>query len=229
MPIKITLVDDHLLVRSGIRMIIEKVKNFTLFSEVSNGKELLEQLSNQNEQPDIILMDIKMPLLDGIETTKIINEKYPNIKIIALTIYNDMDKITSMIKNGARAYLLKDVSTENLQTTIENVYSNNYYFDEFIVRQIINPIYFDNEVDDDIKRIRRLQEEATKWLTDREKEFMILCCSELTYKEIAVEMKISHNTVNNYRENVFDKLSIKSRIGIVLFAINHGLFVPKFK
>lgn len=226
--IKILLVDDHQLVRSGIKMIVEKFINCQVISEASNGKEILEQLTAKKSFPDIILMDISMPLMNGIEATAIISREYPSIKVIALTVHNEMNNIANIIKAGARAYLLKDSSAEILEHTIQHVYKNDYYYDKFVVEQMMKFGTSEEDNDLDIEKLRRHADEAIKWLTPREIEFIKLCCSELTYKEIASEMKISQNTVNNYRENVFDKLEIRSRVGIVLFAINHRLFTPKF-
>jgi DNA-binding NarL/FixJ family response regulator len=219
--IKIALTDDHHLVRSGLKLLVESIPNFKVIMEASNGKDLLAQLASAAILPQIILCDISMHPMNGIEVTKIITKNYPAIFVIALTVHDDKSHINQMIEAGARAYLLKESSPEIVAITIQNVLQSGSYFTKEIMQKIIAS-KASSTIDD---QEHTLAYDLIALLTEREKEFIYWSCSEYNYKGIANQMKISLNTVNGYRESVFEKLHVNSRIGLILFAVNHNLHV----
>jgi DNA-binding NarL/FixJ family response regulator len=227
--IKIALTDDHTLVRSGIKMLINKFDSCKVIMEADGGIDILEQLEKTAILPDILLLDISMPDINGVDVAKEVRRKYPIIKVIALTVQTEESWIHKMIEAGARAYLLKDSKPIHVKNTIENVFQAGYSFDEFVVKQMMKAKNQELEVDEEIGKVKRSSKKTLDILTTREVEFIKLCCSELTYKEIAQEMVISPRTIDGYRESVFSKFGFKSRIGMMLFAINHGLYEPNFE
>lgn len=222
MKIQIALADDHHLIRGGIKLLLEQFSEFKVTVEASNGSELLVKLRTIPQRPHIALIDIGMPILNGFDTCNILNSEFPEIKVIALSIFDDSISINKMIDSGANAYLLKDSFPEVVKETILHVYNKGYYYSQLVVDSILN------DKQDKISNQRsqggtlafRQQLES---LTGRELEFVKNCCSEKTYKEIADNMHVSQRTVDGYRDSIFSKLELKSRTGIVLFAIRNQL------
>lgn len=225
MQIRIALVDDHQLVRSGIKMLIENFTEFKVVIEASHGRELLEKMGQVKVLPQIAMVDVTMPIMDGFETTRKLNEQYPEIKVVALSVHDDQRSVNTMIECGANAYLLKDSSPQIVKTTLLQVFEKGYYYDQFVIEKLISA----KDSPEEIKRRNNFKEEYSgiNLLTKREIEFIKHCCSEMTYKEIAHIMTISERTVDGYRESVFSKLDLKSRTGIVLFALQSKLYIVK--
>lgn len=202
----IALVDDHVLMRKGLAGLIQDLEHHVLF-EADNGKDFLEKLKSSTS-PDLVLMDINMPQMDGYETALAVKESYPDVKVLALSMYDDDLAIIKMLRNGARGYVLKDCEPKELKAAIKAVLEKGFYFSElvsgYLVRTINNP--------DDISR-----------LSAREIDFLKLSCTEMTYKEIAHKMCVSPRTVDGYRDELFRKLNTKSRVGLVMFAIKNGI------
>ncbi len=220
--IKIALADDHQLIRKGLRLLFESFGKFEIIFEASNGQELITWLDSVPAKPDIVVIDVGMPFMDGFETASVINNTFIAIKIVALSVYDDMHSVNKMIESGAHAYLLKDAAPDVVHDTLLQVYKNGFYYSQHVVDSIMNS---------KLAAIEQNQNKRTgiiikpiEILTKREKEFIKLCCSEYTYKEIADKMSVSQRTVDGYREAVFSKLDLKSRTGIVLFAFNQGIF-----
>ena len=210
MSYKVVIVDDHSLLAQAIRDMVNSFQEFSCEMTCSNGDELLKKMKNPALHPDVILMDVQMPVLNGIEATKELTKLYPHIKVLALSMEAEEQKIIAMLKAGAKGYLLKDTKKEILEKAlIETVEFGFYHTNnvtEILMNQLKNPDsgnHFD--------------------LTDRELEFLHHACSEMTYKEIAEKMFLSPKTVDNYRDAVFTKLNVKNRIGMVLFAMKHSL------
>jgi two-component system invasion response regulator UvrY len=224
MNIPIGLVDDHHLVRSGLKMLVNSFKKYKVVLEAGNGEELLQKLTTCQPLPEVLLCDISMQPMNGVETTAALAKIYPSIKVIALTVHNDNQHINNMIEAGARAYLLKESQPDIVEHTISQVLMHGSYYTQEIVSQMIQAKQHAAENDKVYSKKYSLQ--IIETLTTRELEFVKLSCSELTYKGIADEMNVSHHTINGYRENVFDKLGINSRVGLVLFAIHNGLYQP---
>ncbi|WP_303317907.1 response regulator transcription factor [Flavivirga abyssicola] len=206
----IVIVEDHILLSQAIASLVDSFKDFSVLYTCKNGKELLTKLKTPKNIPDIILMDVNMPILNGIETTEIIKNEYPEIKVIALSVEENDVTIIKMLKAGAKGYLLKDVEKDVLELALIETIKNGYYHTKDVSNILINSLN-----DDDSGKVQ---------LKDREIEFIIHTCSEMTYKEIAEKMFLSPKTIDGYRDNLFQKLNVKNRIGLVLYAIKNGIY-----
>jgi DNA-binding NarL/FixJ family response regulator len=206
-PIQIALVDDHKLFRSGMAALVTNFKRYNILFEAANGQELLNAI-NSGTVPDIILLDISMPVMDGVEAAQILRAKHPNVRIIILSMFEDADKVLLMVKMGVKGYLLKDSEPHEVEDALLKVSQGELYYPEFVTRHLITNF---NSKLENIK------------LNPREIEFLRLTGTELTYKEIAETMNISVRTVDSYRDQLFEKLQIKSRVGLVLYSIKNKL------
>ena len=211
----VALADDHSLIRNGLATLIDTFAGFKVILQACNGQEFLDALK-PNALPGIVLMDINMPKKDGYETTKFLRKRYPGIKVLAVSVYDNEEAIIRMIKNGACGYILKDSEPEELKLALNEVVQKGYYHSELVTNQLLKIIRQDAsyEGDDKLPVIR---------LNDREIEFLKLACSELTYKEIAGKMFVSPRTIDGYRDALFEKLKVKTRVGLVLYAIKNGI------
>ncbi|WP_259071743.1 response regulator [Mucilaginibacter sp. X4EP1] len=205
--IRIALVDDHRLFRSGIASLINNLNGFTILFEAANGKELTQKITPRNK-PDIILLDINMPVMDGVHTAQWVHNTYPEIAMIVLSMHEDPHKVLTMLKLGVKGYLLKDAEPNEFEQALFKVSKGEVYYPEFVTRLLLNS-FSNTEVE--IK------------LNARELEFLKLASTELTYKEIADQMNISVRTVDGYRDALFEKLHVKSRVGLVLYAVKNKL------
>lgn len=206
---KILIVDDHLLFSQSLELLIKSFGDYEVIERFENGKVFIDYLqSNISAEIDLILLDVNMPVLDGLSTMKWLKDNRPELKVIALSVNDDEEIIIKMITNGAKGYLLKDTSPEIFREAIESVLEKGFYFTELVSGMLINKVGSDN------KKIS---------LKDKEIVFIKHACSEMTYKEIASEMCLSPKTIDGYREILFDKLEIKTRVGLVLYAIKHKI------
>ena len=210
--IKIAIVDDHKMLSAAIEKMISVNLKYKVISNSGNGEEFIESLENSELIPDVVLMDVNMPVKNGLETTQHLKDNFPDIKVIALTMEDDEKTIISMLKAGARGYLLKDMPPKILFEAINTVYEKGVFYTDNVTQCLLNIRTEDNEVKDSVDELK-----------DREKEFIKLACSELTYKEIADLMFLSPKTIDGYRDSVFTKLDVKSRVVLVLFALKHQL------
>jgi DNA-binding NarL/FixJ family response regulator len=208
--INIIIVDDHLLFSQSLSVLIRTFKDFNVMGTFSNGKDFINHFSTQTVWPELLLLDVNMPIMDGIETMKWIKTNNPELKVIALSVNNDEITILKMLTNGAKGYLLKDTEPNIFKEALLGVYEKGFYYTEMISGILINKIEHKNNKD---------------FLKERELEFIKLACTELTYKEIANEMCLSPKTIDGYRENLFLKLEVKTRIGLVLFAIKNKIIM----
>lgn len=204
---QIALVDDHSLFRSGIAALIHDLGGYRIMFEAANGQELMRKISPKFK-PDIVLLDINMPQMDGIATAKWLRTTFPDVHIIVLSMFEDAEKVLAMVRIGVKGYLLKDSEPHEFEQALICVSQNEVYFPQFVTRHLISN--FNKPVD-------------TVKLNNREIEFLKLSGTELTYKEIADQMCISVRTVDGYRDQLFEKLQIKSRVGLVLYAIKNKL------
>lgn len=210
MRVTIGLVDDHQLFLKSLILMLESFKNYDVVVEAFNGKELQEKLLAAKVLPDIMLIDVAMPVMDGIETAKWLTETYPAVKLVALSMNDNDNSIIAMIKAGCCAYLLKDTHPTELEKALEAIYKKGYYNGD-----LVNINY---------RRLMLTENESTNALiTDRDKEFLKLASSDLTYKQIAVLMKVSERTVDSFREALFQKLNVQSRVGMVMEALRRNL------
>ena len=215
MKAKIVLIDDHILLRNGLANLLKDL-DFDVLFEADNGMELMEKLQS-SLLPDIALMDINMPRMDGFDTARWLKRNYPEVKILALSMYDDENAIIRMLKCGAGGYILKDSDPAELKAAIHSLLTKGFYQSELVTGRLIHTIsHLTEDNSSSIKDILGLNE--------REIEFLKLVCSEFTYKEIAEKMCLSPRTIDGYRDTLFEKLQIKSRVGLVLFAIKNGIF-----
>ena len=209
--IHIALVDDHTLFRSGIANLLSEFDDINVVFEVSNGVELQKILQSKSDV-DVILMDINMPLMDGYITTIWVKENYPLIHVLALSMFDEDIAVIKMLKAGAGGYVLKESKPVELYRAINEIKEKGIYINEMVSGKMLRSL-----------QTLELKDEESFHLTERELEYIKLCVSEMTYKEIADQMNIAPRSVDNYRENLFEKLSVKSRVGLVLFAIKNKI------
>ncbi|MFB9841222.1 response regulator transcription factor [Mucilaginibacter ginsenosidivorans] len=206
-PIQIALVDDHRLFRSGIAYLINNFHHYSVLFEAGDGEEMIKKIQSKLK-PDIILLDISMPKMDGISTARWLRTNHPDIKIIVLSMFEDAEKVLTMVRMGVKGYLLKDAEPVDFEDALMKVANDEIYYPDFVTRHLVHNINIDFTL---------------AKLNSREIEFLKLSATELTYKEIAEHMCISSRTVDGYRDQLFEKLQIKSRIGLVLYAIKNKL------
>lgn len=207
------MVDDHTLLRNGLASLIGSFEGYSVLFEANNGKEFIEQLQAY-PTPDIVLLDITMPEMNGLETASWIKENLPSVKILVLSVLDNDTIIISMLKRGARGYLLKDSKPAIFKQALDSIRDTGFYMNALVSNKMLN--YVTHEQGSDISMV--------SGLTGNELSFLQLVCTEMTYKEIARAMKISPRTVDGYRDGLLKKLNVQSRIGLVLFAIKYGLY-----
>lgn len=205
----VVVVDDHTLLSQAIAGLVDEFEDFKTLYICRNGRELLNKLESPKNIPDVVLMDINMPILNGIETTENLKNHFPNIKVLALSIEEDENTILKMLRAGAKGYLMKDTKKAILEKALLQVMETGSYHDNTVTQILQNS-----------SKIKAVE------LTTKESEFLKLACSEMNYKEIADTMFVSPKTVENYRDSLYRKLSLKNRIGLVLYAIQNNLFKP---
>lgn len=206
--IKITIVDDHLLFSRSLSYLIDSFNEFDVIGNYNSGKDFISSFDTKASIPDIVLLDVNMPVMNGIETMKWIKDNHPQLKVIALSVNDDEDTVMKMITNGAKGYLLKDTDPNNFKDALLEVHHKGFYYSEMVTGFLIHKLgNHDNKIT----------------LKEREIEFIKLACTEKTYKEIADGMCLSPKTIDGYRENLFHKLEIKTRIGLVLYAVKNKI------
>jgi two-component system invasion response regulator UvrY len=209
--ISVALVDDHKLLRNGLSNFIKSNLNFKVVFEADNGIDLQEKIKSQS-LPDVVLMDINMPLMDGYDATEWLYKHHPSVKVIALSMYDSEECIIRMLRRGAKGYLLKDTEPSELIKAIQETRDNGYYYTPMVARQISLLI---NDKENEQKN--------ASVLSEREMELLKYMASEMTYKEIADKMNLSPKTVENHREKICEKLQIKTRVGLVMYAMKNGI------
>jgi len=212
--IKIALVDDEVLFRKGIAFLLQREDNIEIIFEASNGEELIVNLEENEIKPDIIIMDLKMPVLNGVEATKIIRKTYPEIKIIALTSYDTKSFIANMIQVGAVAYLIKNTTPKDLIHTINEVASKGFYYNETVLKTIQETIVSSKNSKGNLE---------TSFLSAREIEILQLICQQKTTSEIAEHLFLSPRTVEGHRNNLLLKTESRNIAGLVVYAIQNEI------
>lgn len=210
---KVVLVDDHVLLRNGLASLVKNLGYDVIF-EADNGLEFI-RLLEKNGVPDIVLMDINMPEMDGYDTTDWLKKNHPDVKVLALSMYDDENAVIRMLKAGAKGYILKDTEPTELRAAMSAIQNRGFYHSDMVTGRLINSITKMEEENTPVRQVAGL--------TERELEFLKLAASELTYKEIAEQMYLSPRTIDGYRDALFEKLELKSRVGLVLFAIKNGV------
>ncbi len=212
--IKVALTDDHILLRKGLAGVVDSFGDYEVLFEADNGKDFTEQIKKHGE-PDIVLMDINMPEMDGYATAQWLRQHHPLVNVIALSMYDNENAIIRMFKAGAKGYILKDSEPPELKKALDSVHQKGYYYSELVTGRLIHSI---NKMDDESSEIKTFSD-----LNDREIEFLKYACTEMTYKEIAEKMFLSPRTIDGYRDALFEKLEIKTRVGLVMYAIKNGI------
>lgn len=212
--IQIAIVDDHQIVRDGIKILIEDEPGFEISFEAENGKKAVEL--TQKKEPDLIIMDITMPKMNGIEATEQIKKNQPDVKILALTMLSEDQHIRKMIKAGASGYILKSSGKEELIKAINTIIEGNHYFSDgatkAILQELVQPSVSKAKEPDDVN------------ITDREHEVLKLIVNEFTNQEIADQLFVSVRTVDAHRRNLLQKTGAKNTAGLVKFALKNNLF-----
>ena len=210
MKIPVGIVDDHQLFLKSLGLMLSGFDNYTVTIEALSGKELQQKMQVTEILPQIILLDVNMPVMDGVETASWLHTHYPDIKLVALSV-NDTDKaIISMIRAGCCAYLLKDIHPNELEKALDEINSKGYY----------------NADAGNINYRRLLMYEEKNdplYITDKVKQFLQFACMDMSYKQIADAMTVAERTVDGYRESLFTKLGVHSRIGLILEALKRDL------
>lgn len=210
--IKVALVDDHILIRNSLSKLVASYPNCGVLFEADNGRHCIEFL-DKHLLPDVLLLDISMPVMDGFETAVYVSQHFPLVRILTLTMLTDERSIVKMFRNGARGYLSKNVSPQELHIAITTMAEKNMYMPEDISSKLVSGLQHDlSEV------------VPVSALSDKEKEFLALIPTDFTYVEIAKKMSVSPRTVDDYRERLFKKLQVNSRMGLAIYAIRNDLF-----
>lgn len=212
--IKIFIVDDHSMIREGIKSCLAEEKDMSVVGEAESGEDALKAIGP--DLPDLIIMDINMSGMNGIETTTQLLEKYPDLKILGLTMFEDSSHIMSMMKAGAKGYILKDSALEEIIEAIRTICSGETYFSKEVSSVLMQSFMKSKEEE-------KLQQEANVELTPREVEIIKLIADEFTNQEIAERLFISQRTVDTHRRNLIQKLNAKNTAGLVRYAIKHKL------
>ncbi|RZS72289.1 response regulator transcription factor [Pseudobacter ginsenosidimutans] len=201
----VALADDHVLVRSAISLLLSTIPHIQIGPEAGNGKELLDHLAS-GATPDIILLDINMPVMDGFETMKEIRKMHSAVKVVALTAYEDDLALLRLYKLGVKGYISKSIKKEELRMALETVADGNEYFPN-----LLKGVIQDDAAHDLLEKLRSLKE--------RELTFLKYASMDIPYKEIAQRMNVSRYTIDDYRDSLYQKFSIQSRIGLILLAL----------
>lgn len=209
----IVIADDHILIAKAISSIIERFSNYEVLFEVENGSELVSRFNQVKSLPDIVLLDISMPVMDGFATMLWLRENHPGIKVMALTMQGDDDSLIKMIRAGASGYLNKNVHPSELNKALDAIVNKGYYYPEWATSRVFQALSRGEDIP-----------EQGIGLSAREKEFLKYACTEFTYKEIAEKMICSPRTVESYRDSLFEKLGVKTRVALALYAVKSGLY-----
>lgn len=205
----VVIVDDHSLFAQSLKGLIDSFEDFNVLYHASNGQELIEKLSAISKKPDIILMDVNMPVLNGIETMAWLKKNKVNINVLALSMDDDEKTIMKIIKNGASGYLLKDIHPKELEQALYEVLKDGFYYTKHVSKIVQESLSLPTK---------------KKLISAKEEILLKLVCSDKTYKDIAEEMNLSPKTVDSYRDSLFKKTGVKTRVGLAIYAIKHGYY-----
>jgi DNA-binding NarL/FixJ family response regulator len=212
-PVTIAIADDYKIFRDGLKLCLTADKNLQVLFDVDNGEELMEELKTQ--QPDIIIMDLNMPLLDGMEATKQIRKKYEQVKILVITMYDSDKFIINLMENGAHGYLLKNAEPKEIIKAIYAVHENGYYFNDLVNKALLKKLVMKNNLKPSFNHNIEL--------TEREQEVLKMICEEKTAAEIGKEIFLSPRSVEGIRTRLIEKIGVRNTAGLVMFAVKNGL------
>jgi Response regulator containing a CheY-like receiver domain and an HTH DNA-binding domain len=206
----VAIVDDHVLFAGSLESLINTFPDYQVMFLAKNGIDLQHKLKLEEHSPEIILLDLNMPVMDGIETMEWLTKNQPDIKVLALSMDDHELSILKMLRRGAKGYLLKDIHPEKLKVALNEVVSRGYYHSEQVTNTLLNSL-------------NTKEKEAHPSFKENEIIFIKLACTEMTYKEIADAMNLSPKTIDGYRNDLFRRLNIKNRVGLVIYALKHDL------
>ncbi len=207
----VAIIDDHSLMRNALARLVNTFDDFTVIFEAGNGKEMKTMMALQT-LPDIVMLDVNMPEMDGFETAQWLHKTYPQIKVLALTMLSDEKTIIKMFRLGAKGYLLKNTDANELKSALTSLMEKDYYLSEFVSEKLVTGLH--NSIASDEKEIV---------LNEKEKEFLRWTCTEFAYKDIAAKMFLSTRTVDDFRQSLCYKLKVHSRVGLAMYAIKNGI------
>ena len=208
--IKLLIADDHLIIRDGIKLMLKKHPEFVIVAEANNGKEVINYLTNNPNSIDVILMDINMPEMNGIDATKVVVEQFMDVKILALTMHAEETYITNMLKAGALGYVLKEAGTDELMTAIKSVASGQKYYSNEVSVTMINSLMNGSK-------------SKSFALSDREVEVLSYISGGFTNKEVGDKLFISGRTVETHRRNILAKLEVRNTAEMIRYAIENNI------
>ena len=207
----IVIVDDHTLIAQALRGIIANFEDFEVWYECQNGQELIDQFKNKKNIPSIVLLDVSMPIMNGFETAEWLKTNHPQVLILTLSMQDDEQSVIKMIKNGAHGYLLKNTHPAELEKALKKLVADGYYYPDWASR-----IVFASMTNNPKSKINQVN------LSNREIDFLKYATTELSYNEISEKMCCSPRTVESYRDSLCEKLDLKSRVGLAVFAMKNG-------
>jgi two-component system, NarL family, invasion response regulator UvrY len=208
--IKVAIAEDHTLVRKAFIDMINSFENFKIIIEAANGSQLVEQVKADN-LPNVVLMDIHMPDMDGFEAMNLIKHKFPKLNVLVVSMLSDELSILRMVRMGVKGYLVKDTEPSEFKTALETVAAGRYYYSGYVTARMVTNVSKENDV--------------LNVISERELEFLKYVCSDLSYQQIAEKMFVSPRTVDGYRDSLFQKLQVKNRVALALFAVKYGVVV----
>ncbi len=211
--IKIAIADDYKIYREGLKVGLSADENFDVLFESDNGEELLKAL--ESATPDVIIMDLKMPIMDGMEATKAVRKKYPSIKVLVVTMYDDDKFIIHLMENGANGYLLKNTEPDEIRKSIYAVHENGYYFNDVVNKALLKKLVLKNNLKPSFNQ--------NVELTERELEVLKLICEEKSAAEIAKDIFLSPRTVEGIRQRLIEKIGVRNTAGLVMFAVKNSM------
>jgi DNA-binding NarL/FixJ family response regulator len=211
--INVAIADDHKIFRKGVILSLKPYNNIQFIQEAENGEELIKLV--EKEQPDIVLMDLKMPVKDGIETTKYLNKHFPSVRILILTMFEDERFVGHLMDSGANGYLLKSTEPAEIRQGIMDVMKTGFYLNNFVNRVLIKKNYSKQKFNPNLS--------SEIVVSEREKEVLSLVCMEFTAQEIAAQMDISPRTVEAIKDRLMERFGVKNSVGLVFFAMKNSL------
>ena len=211
--IKIAIADDYKIYRDGLKVGLSSDENLEVMMEADNGEDLLKAL--ESTSPDVILMDLKMPIMDGMEATKEVRKKYPAIKVLVVTMYDDDKFIIHLMENGANGYLLKNTEPDEIRKSIYCVHENGYYFNDVVNKALLKKLVLKNNLKPSFNQ--------NVELTERELEVLKLICEEKTAAEIAKDIFLSPRSVEGIRQRLIEKIGVRNTAGLVMFAVKNSM------
>ncbi|MBX2939697.1 MAG: response regulator transcription factor [Ferruginibacter sp.] len=210
---KVLLADDHVLLREALTTMVNALEDFVVTSGVDHGQQVIDALNN-GQKPDLIILDLSMPVMDGFETARILSEQFPEQKTLILTMYDSEIALIRLLQDGVKGFLKKDIQPRELRTALLAVVEGGFYYSSQATGKLGRMIHTHHVNKTSLGK---------SFLSDREVEFLKHACTDKTYKEIALDMKLTPRVVDSCRDTLFEKLDVKNRVGLAIYAIRHGL------